>query len=229
MRKLLLSSAIVMAMTSVSFAGQAAESASLSVTGTITPATCDVALSSPSIELGNIPASTLAENMNGFIGNDVSLNVSCDAPAAIAVQTTDNRTSSAMTSAEFASQMKSNAPDYTDANYFGIGVDKANNKIGALMIAISAATTDGTANSNLLKSSDKEAWTAFKISSTATMLLEKNGYFASATDTNTTAPAAVTNAAYTLKSAVALKKGDQYPTGESVKFDGNVTFSVVYL
>lgn len=105
MRKLILSTAVVAVMASVSFAGQAAESATLAVTGTITPATCDVSLSSATVEFGNIPASTLTTDFTTKTGSDVTLNVDCDAAAATAIQATDNRAASAMTLAEVSDQM----------------------------------------------------------------------------------------------------------------------------
>ncbi|MER2043752.1 DUF1120 domain-containing protein [Pantoea agglomerans] len=229
MRKLLLSTAVFAAMASVSFAGQAAESATLAVTGTITPATCDVSLSSASIELGNIAASTLTEASNIKTGNDVTLSVDCDAAAATAIQTTDNRAASAMTLTELYDQTKVTISDYTDANIFGLGTDSAQAKVGALSLSISAATVDGTANTHLLTSADKAAWKASAISATTPNPLQKNGYFALAADADATAPAAVTKSTYTLSSMIILKKGALYPTGEAVGIDGNLTFSVVYL
>jgi len=229
MRKLLLSTAVFAAMASVSFAGQAAESATLAVTGTITPATCDVSLSSASIELGNIAASTLTEASNIKTGNDVTLSVDCDAAAATAIQTTDNRAASAMTLTEIADQTTATTSDLTDANIFGLGTDSAQAKVGALSLMISAATADGTANTHLLTSADKAAWKASTISATTPNPLQKNGYFALAADADATAPAAVTKSTYTLSSMVILKKGSLYPTGEAVGIDGNLTFSVVYL
>ncbi|WP_191939020.1 DUF1120 domain-containing protein [Pantoea agglomerans] len=228
MRKLLLSTAVFAAMASVSFAGQAAESATLAVTGTITPATCDVSLSSASIELGNIAASTLTEASNIKTGNDVTLSVDCDAAAATAIQTTDNRAASAMTLTELNDQTTATISDYTDANIFGLGTDSAQAKVGALSLSIIAATADGTANTHLLTSADKAAWKASAISATPNPL-QKNGYFALAADADATAPAAVTKSTYTLGSMIILKKGSLYPTGEAVGIDGNLTFSVVYL
>ncbi|MGK3144120.1 DUF1120 domain-containing protein [Pantoea sp. C2G6] len=229
MRKLLLNTAIVGALASVSFAGLAADSATLTVTGKITPATCDVSLSSASIELGNIPASTLTSVVNIKAGNDVTLSVDCDAAAATAIQTTDNRASSAMTLADISEQMNTTITDFTDANMFGLGTDSTEAKVGALGLAISAATADGTANSNLLTSSDQATWTAATISSSLPKAIEKNGYFALAADADTTVPAALKKSTYTIASQVMLKKADHYPTGEAVDIDGNITFSVVYL
>lgn len=228
MRKLLLSTAVVAAMASVSFAGQAAESATLAVTGTITPATCDVSLSSATIEFGNIPASTLTADQTVKTGSEVILNVDCDAAAATAIQTTDNRAASAMTLAEVTEQMKFTST-FLSTNLFGLGTDSAQGKVGLMAIGLSAATADGTANTHLLASTDKAAWTAATLSASTPKVLEKDGYFALASDADTTAPAALTKSTYTLAPSIILKKGSLYPTGEEVPIDGNVTFSVVYL
>lgn len=232
MRKLFLNSVIVIAMGSASFAGYAAESASLSVTGTITPATCGVTLSAASIDLGNIAASTLTQKANTKLGSDITVNVACDAPAAVAVQTTDNRASSAITVAEAHENMElPELPEQalTDANIFGLGTDSANNNVGILMLGITGATVDGSSNPHLLSSLDRASWTATSVANSSGLTLTKDGYFASASAADATSPVAFTNATYTISSGVVLKKGDQYPSGESVRLDGNVTFSVVYL
>lgn len=224
MRKLLLSTAVTATLASVSFAGQAAESATLAVTGTITPAACDVSLSTTTLEFGNIPMSTLTENTNGIVGPEAILNVDCNAATATAIQNTDNRAASAMTLAEMSEQMKM-TPEDEEAGAYGLGTDSAQNKVGVLAIGIKSATADGTANSNLLTSTDKASWTV----ASAPFGLKNNSYFALAANANATAPAAHTKSTYTISSGILLKKASFYPTGESVPIDGNVTFSVVYL
>lgn len=229
MRKVLLSSAIIMAMGSVSFAGHAAESATLSVTGVISPAACDVELSSASVDYGTVQASTLTSTMNQLEAPTVTVSVACDAATAVAVQTVDNRSNSAMTLSEIESNLGVTFPQLIDTNVFGLGNDSAGNKVGALMLAISDATLNGTAGSNLLSSSDKLTWSTKTISPTASYVLTKNGYFALGNSADSVTPAVVTNASYTIKSNVLLKRSDKYPSGEQVNIDGNVTFSVVYL
>lgn len=229
MRKLLLSTTVAAVMASVSFAGQAAESASLSVSGTIAPSSCDVSLSSATIDLGSINAGTLTADLNVKPVSDVTVNVDCGAPAGVAVQTTDNRAASAMTLADISEQMKTDLNGFTDAHLFGLGTDSEQGKIGTLVMAVSAATADGSANANLLTSSDKAAWTATTLSASSVQPVEKNSYFTLANDANSTAPAAMTKSTYTLMSQLMLKKANLYPAGEEVKLDGNVTFSVVYL
>lgn len=228
MRKILLSSVITLAMGAASFAGHAAESATLALTGTITPAACDVSLSSASIDFGKIPASTLTEAMNQILSSAVNVSVACDAPTAVAVQTVDNRASSAMTMSEITSTMGVTLSS-SEKQIFGLGNDSAGEKVGAMMLVINSATLDSTANNNVLSSSDKSTWTAHTVSDTSGYALEKDGYFASGNTSTSTTPAAVTNATYALKGGLLLKKADQYPSGEEVSIDGNVTFSVVYL
>lgn len=230
MRKLLLSSAIFAAVASVSFTGQAADTATLGITGKITPAACNVSLSAASIDLGNIPASTLTDQANIKKGDDVVLSVNCDTASATAIQTTDNRASSAMTISEMAEQMGMGiGQGYTDAYVFGLGNDSAQSKIGALTLGISSATADGAADSNVLVSTDKATWGASALKSPSGTPLERDAYFALASDADTTAPAALTTSTYTITSGILLKKGSSYPSGEEVNIDGNVTFSVVYL
>jgi len=228
MRKILLSSAIVMALSSASFAGYAAESATLAVTGTITPASCNVNLSSTSIDFGTISASTLTNDVNQVAANPVTVSVACDAATAVAVQTVDNRASSAMTSAEVSSDFGvdlSAAPN----SLFGLGTDSANSKIGILLLGIDGASLNGTTNNNVLTSTDKSTWEAHTVSPTTAAPLVNNGYFALGETADSTAPASVTNATYSLAGGVVLKKSDKYPSGEQVTLDGNITFSVVYL
>ena len=229
MRKLLLNTAMLMSVTTASFSGLAAESASLSVTGTINPATCDVSLSSSSIALGFIAASSLTQALNTKKGNDVTLSVDCDAAAAIAIQTTDNRASTAMTVAEVSDQLQTSLSGMTDVNFFGLGADTANNKIGVLLLGITGATKDGGENSNLLSSLDKSSWTATSASPASILSLAKNGYIALAADSTSTIPVAATKETYTISSGMLLKQANKYPSGEAVELDGNVTFSVVYL
>lgn len=229
MRKILLPSAVAMAMSCASFAVQAAESATLSLTGAILPATCDVTLSSTSVDFGNIAASTLTASFNPVSVPPVSLSIACDAAAAIAVQTTDNRSSSAMTAAEINSEMNTNLVDIKDTQIFGLGLDSASKKIGALSINVTNATLNGSATNNLLSSMDKATWQAYTLSAKLPYALEKNGYVALAKDASASSPDALTNATYILNSGIMLKKGDKYPAGEKVKVDGNITFSVVYL
>lgn len=229
MRKLLLNTAIFTAIASVSFAGQAAESASLSITGAITPSACNVTLSNASVDFGNITAATLNQNYNAKTASNISVYVDCDAPSAIAIQTTDNRTASAMTKEEATSQLSMQVGGTSDENYFGLGLDGAQSKVGVMFLSVVAATADGAANNHLLISTDKAAWTEVAISSSVNALLEKQGYFALGSDANSSTPAAYTKSTYTLHPIILLKKSNFYPTGEDIKVDGNVTFSVVYL
>lgn len=226
MRKLIISSAVVMAMGSV--AAQAAQTATLSVIGSIEPAACDVTLSTASVNFGTIAASELTTDVTEKIADPVTVNLACDAATAVAVQTTDNRSASAMTTAEITSDMNFDASGISDSIIFGLGTDTASNKIGVLVLGVAAATLDGVTSTNLLTSSDKATWTASSLSGGIYSIV-KNGYIALADSAESTSPVTLTNATYSLTPAIMLKKAGKYPSGETVTFDGNVTFSVVYL
>lgn len=228
MHKILLSTSTAVALGAVSYAGYAADSATFSVTGTISPTSCDVSLSAEKIDFGSISAATLTGMHNEKTGSAVNLNVACDAATAVAIQTTDNRASSAMTGAEMEETMETST-SISDDGLFGLGSDSDNNKIGAMLMVVSNAALNGVVSSNLLTSSDKESWSAHVISLTSPYPLVKNGYFALASNASATSPSAVTNVSYTLRPGIILKRADKYPGGETVNIDGNVTFSLVYL
>lgn len=228
MHKILLSLSVALALGTLSTAGHAADSATFSVTGTISPTSCDVSLSAEKFDFGSISAATLTAMHNEKAGSAVNLNVTCDAATALAVQTTDNRASSAMTGADMEAAM-STITSLNDASLFGLGTDSDGNKIGVMLLVVSNATLNGAVSSNLLTSDDKAAWSTHSISLTSPFPVAKNSYFALASDAGSTVPAAVTNVSYTLRPGIILKRADKYPGGETVNIDGNVTFSLVYL
>lgn len=230
-RKLFISSAVALVLGSTVSVASAADSATLSVTGKIIPTTCDIALSNTSLSVGRIPANTLIDKANPINNDNTELSVNCSAASLVSIQTTDNRTASAMTATELSSLAGGEVPNLTDADIFGIGLDSAGNKVGALMIAVTGVTADSAKKTNLLVSSDKASWTAtsLKEANRYTMPLTKNGYFALASDSSSVSPVTFTNATFSIGSGVLLKKADQYPSGEEVDIDGNVTFSLVYL
>ncbi|HKS34691.1 MAG TPA: DUF1120 domain-containing protein [Enterobacteriaceae bacterium] len=229
MRKCILHSTVAIITGSASIAGYAANSASLSITGSIEPVTCDVTLSAPSIDFGTIPASTLALRNNALAGSDVTVDVECGGPATIAIQTKDNRSASAMTVAEVKDEFGTQSAAFSDPMFFGLGVDSANKKVGALMLGLTAASVDGTTNANILVGTDKLAWTKKTASTSSALYLDKDAYFASAANASASQPMEFTKAAYTISSGIYLRNASKYPAGEIVKIDGSVTFSVVYL
>lgn len=228
MHKRLLTSSFAVALGAFSYAGHAADSATFGVTGTISPTSCDVSLSAEKFDFGSISAASLTAPHNEKTGGTVNLNVSCDAPTAVALRTTDNRASSAMTGAEMEQEL-STVSVLSDANLFGLGTDSAGNKTGVMLMVVNNAALNGAASGNLLTSDDRAVWNAYPISLTASYAVAKNGYFTLASEAGSTAPAAATTMSYTLRPGIILKRADKYPGGETVNIDGNVTFSLVYL
>lgn len=229
MRKCILHSTVAIIMGSASIACYAANTASLSITGTITPVTCDVSLSAPSIDFGAIPATTLALRNNTLAGSDVMVDVDCGGPAAIAIQTKDNRSASAMSVAEVKDEFGTESAAFSDPMLFGLGLDSASTKVGVLMLGLTAASVDGAPNANILVGTDKLAWTKKTASTSSALYLDKDAYFASAANASASQPMEFTRSAYTISSGIYLRNVSKYPAGEVVNIDGSVTFSIVYL
>ncbi|MBZ6386473.1 MULTISPECIES: DUF1120 domain-containing protein [Pantoea] len=230
MRKIILSSVISVALGTASFAGFAATTATLAVKGSIQPTACDISLSAASFDFSTISAASLTQPINSKMGDPLTLDLACSGATAVAVQVTDNRAASAMTTAEVQSDMGVNmGTATTNASLFGIGTHSTDKKVGFLQLSLSEAKLNGAASSNVLTSSDKITWNVLTVSPSKRFSLEKNGYFSLATSASASTPAAVTNASYTITPAIVLKKSSQYPGGEAINIDGNVTFSVVYI
>ncbi|MGX5089140.1 DUF1120 domain-containing protein [Enterobacter sp. UPMP2052] len=218
MRKSLLTSAMVIAISSFSYVTHAADSATLSVKGKIIPSSCNLAASTESVDFGTIPVSSLTKDANMQVAPSVTLNLSCDASTAVAIQLMDNRSASAETAAEL-----NQSGNITDAALLGLGTDSKNNKIGAFTLQLTGATMDGNSKFTALGSNDKATWSQLHAD------LERNEYFSLALNSGATSPDPITTASFTMLPVALLKKGDQYPSGEVVNLDGNITFSVVYL
>ena len=229
MRKIILSSVTAVALGTANFAAVAATSATLTVKGSIQPTSCDISLSAASIDFSTISAASLTEPVNSKMGAPLTLNLTCNGATAVAVQTTDNRAASAMTTADILSEMKANLGGVANTSLFGIGTHSTDKKVGFLQLSLSEAKLNGTASSNLLTSSDKRTWSSRTVSSAKRFSLEKNGYFTLASSASSSTPAAATSASYTITPVIVLKPSDGYPGGEAVNIDGNVTFSVVYI
>jgi hypothetical protein len=93
----------------------AATTANLTITGTITPAACDLTLSAGNVNLGTLQVATVqAGAVIGPVGSQqysvaqgsVGLNVICSAPLAFALYANDNRASSLMGLGDSADEVR---------------------------------------------------------------------------------------------------------------------------
>ncbi len=85
MRKLLISTSVVLAMMPAVFSANAAETATLGVKGTIAISACDVSLSDATIDFGRISKADLPNSINGIMGSPVTLGLNCYAASNVAL------------------------------------------------------------------------------------------------------------------------------------------------
>lgn len=105
-----------------------ASSTDLTVTGVITPAACSPSLSEGGqIDIGKIPSHTLYPNTSTLVStHTLQLTVACDAPTLLALNAIDH-----MAGTEY------------ELGYFGIGLTKAGEKLGAIWLSVRNPLADG--------------------------------------------------------------------------------------
>lgn len=122
----------------------AAETADISVIGTITPASCDIVLTNANINHGNIAIKSLnADTTKELSKKTVGVNVACDAPTKFALSTApaDGSTYS------------------PETNVFGLGRTADNNEFGYFSLRFDGTTLNAdTAAVVGLTSADKTTW-----------------------------------------------------------------------
>jgi len=83
---------LVAVLAGVSLGAFAAESADLSVAGTIRPAACNISLSRTTLDYGTISATTLSDTQDTVLpAMTFDLSIICDAPTVFAIAAVDNR------------------------------------------------------------------------------------------------------------------------------------------
>lgn len=203
--------------------------ASLTLAVTLQPDSCDITLSNASIPLGNIPATALSDKINLIKPVSAVVSVTCNAATAMAIRTADNRSASAYTLNEFASDTHAaSLPADDDTVLYGLGHDNKSRKIGVLFLGISAVTHD-VQNGILVYSTNKSTWINRTVSASDPWFIPWNSYFSVASRADSTSPVSLTQATFTVQPVIYLKNSAQYSGGEQVNIDGNITFSVIYL
>ncbi|MFJ3372923.1 DUF1120 domain-containing protein [Pseudomonas sp. NPDC086251] len=201
-------------------AAVAATSLNLSVTGTIEPPSCDIALAGT----GQVDYGNIVLNPTGITGaslqsqrKDQALSISCLSPAYTGLRLVDNRTSS--------------VPGTANATKYGLGFDSANNPIGYFNIAIKDVLVDGGVG-QLKVTADPTAGTWAAVSSTALIetyaLASKTYAFDSAT-TPTTVPKAMTTMTGTITVGEQIQPRNTLDTTTEIVLDGSATFELIYL
>jgi hypothetical protein len=208
-----------------------AETFQLGVTGNIAPTACTPVIASNGVvDYGTIKTESLnKDDITWLDEKSVDLNVTCNAPAKIALYATSGRKGSALitnTEGKTGSGIpieQGTLPVYAGVAGFGMDGDK---KIGAYGITFNINTKDGARASGTI-SGDKSNWTTYN----PYTLYSRSGvdqYF-SLRDGSDPAPAAFTTATFSLRIMGYVNKASELDISKPIKLDGLTNIEMVYL
>jgi type 1 fimbria pilin len=217
--KLLAAAAALTALAALTPAAHA-QSVDVSVIGTIVPPACVPAISGGGvIDYGRIAASSLsATGFTVLPAHTAAFTINCDAPAKVGVTTVDNRASSTIPGIPAAINAA-----YNDTYNFGLGTVSGSN-VGGYIMAITAATVDGTTVNQIASVDSGTTW-----SNVAGALAPTAGRIRSWGASAVAGPTAGQVIAGTLTVTAALNKSTELPLSADVPLDGSATLTLVYL
>lgn len=188
----------------------------LSLSGTITPSSCEAMIAGGNeIELGTIESSLLEkETVNELPTKTASLSIICDAPTKVALLTTDNRAGTV------ASKRDGTA-------YMGLGKDGKGNSIGGWAVAIDSDSVSLSGNEGakaLISADNGSSWT---VASAGAFIDSSNNMYSWSDDGNAPTAFKSLHADLTILSFVA-------PTSEldltqPITLDGSASVQLFYL
>lgn len=226
MKKILAASALAMALAATG--ANAAMTAQLKVSGKLTVAACNPAVSGGGtvdygrISLGNLSATTV----NVLGEKDASLTITCPGPTKAAWAITDDQasTNAALNISE-ADAAKNTVSDTTMT--YGVGQTTGGVKIGSFTIYadIANVTADGTKVDAISGTTSNPTW----VKSTTGII--KNGEMEMMTvaSSGTTAPLAYTTAIFPLKTVLAVQDTKTLNITDDTKLTGQATITIKYL
>lgn len=193
--------------------GAFANSADISIVGTITPGACQASFVNDTVDYGDIRSESLsAVELNSLDLKQVDYVVTCDSPTAVATTWTDNRSSSSHGGG---------------VEHFGLGMD-GESKIGHYELThLEADTTGDGSNVSLLVRREGSSWgpgssVGFKVWRFG---LQHYGYAAS----GTAAPEAFSTYSGRLELQAYVAPTRELDLSKDVRLDGSATLSLVYL
>jgi len=194
-----------------------ASTAELVVDGRIVPSACTMTLSRTTVDLGNVQSHQLnASRPTALTENTVTLSVACRAAARYALTVTDDRAASVAPGVAAVAHAGA-----MDADAFGLGTTARGN-IGAYVLAMSDALTDG-AQTRMARSSDGgTTWADSTLLPPGSLLTGWRGSTGS-----TPGDARNSSVAIILKPAVVGT--DQLDLSAAVDLDGRAVIELVYL
>ncbi|KAA6096181.1 MULTISPECIES: DUF1120 domain-containing protein [unclassified Pantoea] len=208
-----------------------AETFQLGVTGNITPTACTPAIASNGVvDYGVIKTETLnKDNYTWLDEKEITLNISCNAPAKVALFATNGRkgstlsdTKEGVTGAAWPA-MRGKIP--LTAGVAGFGLD-GETKIGAYAVTIGQVIKDEN-NAAVIKSPNKNSWTTNYPYSLYDQ--EGNTQYVTIKEDGAVAPVAFTTATFPLKIIGYVNKTSELDISKPIKLDGLTNIEMVYL
>ncbi|MFJ7311492.1 DUF1120 domain-containing protein [Pseudomonas sp. NPDC098747] len=215
MKKLLLPLALAFA----SNAAVAANSVDLRVTGTITPAACNITLLGGNIDYGELDFQSVSNGTAG-IGQNVfrSLNITCSGSTQIAFKAIDNRQDSVP-----AGETRSAA--------FGLGFDNSQNPIGIYLLDITgnSITTDSVAGAIDYSDDNGVTWRDWSGVQNLVNYNKSPRLYAFDLPSNLGGqPLPIMNGTVEFKANTVIK-ANSLDSSTEIIIDGSATFELVYL
>lgn len=190
----------------------AATSASLTVTGTITPPSCDVTLSgNGEFALGAISLASAGQTHPSPVSQTMS--ISCTGPSVVGFRLTDNRASTR-----------------TLLNVYGLGIglDSASNPIGYYLLTFGSLQVNGSAGFVKMSEDNGATWGAWA-GDAMTPYAQLPRSYAFGTTSGATPPSPMTTASAVLSANVYIEPRNTLDLSNVINLDGSATIDLVYL
>ncbi|QMR75419.1 DUF1120 domain-containing protein [Enterobacter sp. RHBSTW-00175] len=212
----------IASLLTVTLSSYAGTSATLTISGTVTPAACTIAISGGGT-LTFDPVSIEALPSTGtytMTPKTIDTTVDCQNTAqAVAISFVDNRKDSVATHSD----------ELTDSNTaFGLGTNDDALKIGSYGIKITKVTAEGTEGSLLSSTGKTLASTWSSLSSDAFVNNGTTAQYITYTDTSGSAPVSKKNYTFTLEVTPSISS-DMKGITSTANLDGNTTINVDYM
>lgn len=199
----------------LSASAHAADTAELTVKGTIRPSACLASFSGNSVvDFGSLKADPqLKARFKDLPPQSVAMRISCDGPTKIAVKAVDNREAS----------REQDIPDVDAGEHFGLGLYRGKS-IGSYMVYFGTAVADGQSVSILARPNSRAAWGAPPVNKHR---LRQDGAQLSfgASGTPTAFKELVTNFDILVK----LSRVAYQLMADDVQLDGSISIEMLYL
>jgi type 1 fimbria pilin len=229
MKKSIMRLSLTALLVTASATAMADDSFDISVIGNITPAACKATIAGGHVfDYGDILAGSLSkDDFTVLPQKSTGFSIVCDAPAKVALQTTDNR--SGTNNNPVGKTLANDFVVKASSTLMGLGLDPSGNKIGAYMAGISAesVTTDMDSDVTTIWSKDKGVtWVTSPID--YVLFVNNTNLFTWAKSGETT-PVAFTTLNGQIDVQAAISPASTLNLSQPVKLDGSATVQLYYL